>query len=114
MASPVPAVTAPGDAAVPKPQETGNDAKVEAGGQVAETAPAAQDLPTDGAIRLAIAPWGEVLVDGKMAGVSPPLNEVRLPPGKHRIEVRNGEFPPHRQVVEVIAGKNVRIKHKFQ
>ena len=114
VASPVPAVTAPGDAAVPKPQETGNDAKVEAGGQVAEPTPAAQDLPTDGAIRLAIAPWGEVLVDGKMAGVSPPLTEVRLPPGKHRIEVRNGEFPPHRQVVEVIAGKNVRIKHKFQ
>ncbi len=72
------------------------------------------EAPSDGALRLAIAPWGEVLIDGKMAGVSPPLTEVRLLPGKHRIELRNGEFPPHRQVVDVVAGKNVRIKHKFQ
>ena len=114
VANPVPAVTATSEAVVPKPPETGSEAKKEATGQGGETVPAAQDLPTDGAVRLAIAPWGEVLVDGKMAGVSPPLTEVRLPPGKHRIEVRNGEFPPHRQVVDVVAGKNVRIKHKFQ
>lgn len=68
----------------------------------------------DGVVRLAIAPWGEVFVDGKMAGVSPPLTEVRLPPGKHHVEVRNTNFPPHRQVVEVVADKNIRIKHKFQ
>lgn len=72
------------------------------------------DAPTEGILRLAVAPWGEVLVDGKAAGVSPPLNELRLSPGKHRIEIRNSEFPAHRASIEVIAGKTVRIKHKFQ
>ena len=110
----MPEVRPPEVALTAKPQEVAKEPKAEAVAPTAEATPAAPELPTDGAIRLAIAPWGEVVVDGKMAGVSPPLTEVRLPPGKHRIEVRNGEFPPHRQVVDVIAGKNIRIKHKFQ
>ena len=69
---------------------------------------------SDGRIRLAIAPWGEVFVDGKKAGVSPPLTELRLPAGKYRIEVRNGDFKPYRKRVELAAEGSVRIKHKFE
>lgn len=91
---------------------------IEGGSKAAKAkSESAASLPVvraDGVVRLAIAPWGEVIVDGKMAGVSPPLTEVRLPPGKHHIEVRNTNFPPHRQEVEVLADKNIRIKHKFQ
>lgn len=70
--------------------------------------------PADARIRLAIAPWGEVRVDGRMVGVSPPLNELRLPPGKHSIEIRNAGFAPYRRTVELTADANLRIKHKFE
>jgi serine/threonine-protein kinase len=67
-----------------------------------------------GRIRLAIAPWGEVYVDGKAAGVSPPLREIRLTAGQHKIEIRNGKFAPHRQTVDLAGDESLRIKHKFE
>ncbi len=75
-------------------------------------APASSALP--GVVAFAITPWGEVIVDGKSVGVSPPLQELRLAPGRHRIEVRNTSFTPHLQVVEVKSGERIRIRHRFQ
>jgi serine/threonine-protein kinase len=80
--------------------------------------PAAEPDPpaaADGAalITLAIAPWGEVYVDGDRIGVSPPVNEVEVAPGKRKIEIRNGTFPVFTQFVEVKADQKIRIKHKF-
>jgi adenylate/guanylate cyclase family protein/PEGA domain-containing protein len=75
-------------------------------------APASSALP--GVVAFAITPWGEVIVDGKSLGVSPPLQELRLAPGRHRIEVRNTSFTPHLQVVEVKSGERIRIRHRFQ
>ncbi len=66
-----------------------------------------------GLIALAIAPWGEVYVDGDRVGVSPPVNEVEVAPGRRKIEIRNGSFPVYTQVVDVKADQKVRIKHKF-
>lgn len=77
-----------------------------------DAAPAAA-AATTGTIALAIAPWGEVFVDGNRVGVSPPVNEVEVAPGKRTIEIRNGNFPAYTQVVEVKADQRVRIKHKF-
>lgn len=68
----------------------------------------------NGRVRLAISPWGEVHVDGKMLGVSPPLNEVVLPAGKHRIEIRNGSFAPYRQNIDLASDASLRIKYKFE
>lgn len=81
--------------------------------ETAEAAPIAPP-PADGRIRLAIAPWGEVRVDGRMVGVSPPLNELRLAPGKHSIEIRNGDFAPYRRNVDLTSDASLRIKHKFE
>jgi hypothetical protein len=64
-------------------------------------------------VTLAIAPWGEVFVDGNRVGVSPPVNEVEVAPGRRKIEIRNGSFPVYTQVVELKADQKVRIKHKF-
>jgi hypothetical protein len=64
-------------------------------------------------ISLAIAPWGEVYVDGERMGVSPPVNEVEVAPGKRKVEIKNGNFPVYTQVVDVKADQKVRIKHKF-
>lgn len=62
---------------------------------------------------LAISPWGEVYVDGKSMGVSPPLAELELPAGKHRIVVRNGRFKPFAEDFDLGSNETVRIKHKF-
>src|SRR5262245_32974759 len=74
----------------------------------------AQAPATPGVVAFSIAPWGEVIVDGKNVGVSPPLKELKLAPGRHRIEVRNAGFTPHIQIVEVRSGEQIRIRHRFQ
>ena len=70
--------------------------------------------PQLGTIRLAIAPWGRVIVDGKERGVSPPLREIEVPLGPHTVEIRNTTFPSHVANIDVKAGEPVRIKYRFQ
>ena len=81
------------------------------------TAPAAEEQPAAGdepaVLSLAIAPWGQIYVDGRSRGVSPPLQELELAPGRHRIEVRNSAAPAHVVTVNVKSGERLRIKHKF-
>jgi len=67
-----------------------------------------------GKVELSIAPWGEVLVDGKSRGLSPPLRVLDLPAGAHTIEVRNSTFPARVQKVQVKAGEAVKIEHRFR
>ncbi len=64
-------------------------------------------------VLLAVSPWGEVFVDGKSMGVSPPLTELELPQGKHRIVVRNSDFKPYDEEIELGSNQTIRIKHKF-
>jgi class 3 adenylate cyclase len=78
-----------------------------------QAAPSAPVLAA-GVIQLAILPWGEVFVDGKSRGVSPPLRVIEVPPGPHTVEVRNTSFPVHAQRVEVRSGEPVRIRHQFR
>jgi class 3 adenylate cyclase len=65
-------------------------------------------------IELAVAPWGEVLVDGKSRGVSPPLRVLEVSPGPHTIEIRNTTFPAHVARIEVKSGEAVKIQHRFR
>jgi class 3 adenylate cyclase len=76
---------------------------------VASAAPAGP-----GRVELAVAPWGEVLVNGKSRGVSPPLRVLELPAGRHTVEIRNSTFPAHVEQVQVKAGEAVRIRHRFK
>jgi serine/threonine-protein kinase len=55
-----------------------------------------------------------VHIDGKMQGVSPPLQEIQLAPGKHRIELRNSGAQAHVVNVDAKPGERIRIKHKFK
>ena len=79
---------------------------------VVEAEPAAAG--NAGFVSFAIAPWGEIYVDGQKRGVSPPMRELELSPGQYRIEVRNTTFPAYVQTVEVEAGERIRIKHQFR
>jgi serine/threonine-protein kinase len=67
-----------------------------------------------GRIELAVTPWGEVLVDGRSRGISPPLRKLEISTGSHTIEIRNSTFPSHVRRVEVKAGQAVKIKHRFR
>ena len=74
---------------------------------------AAAHKPSSALVMLAVSPWGEVIVDGKSAGVSPPLSELELAPGTHRIEIKNGDFTPHLVTLQLESNQTTRIKHKF-
>jgi hypothetical protein len=75
--------------------------------------PAAATASGPGRLELAVLPWGEVLIDGKSRGVSPPLRTLEIPPGSHTIELRNSIFPSHVEKIDVKAGEAVRIRHRF-
>jgi Adenylate and Guanylate cyclase catalytic domain len=70
--------------------------------------------PSSGTIQLAISPWGEIVVDGTKRGVSPPLRELELPPGRHTIEIRNTTFPARVETVMVRSGESVQVRHRFR
>jgi len=86
--------------------------RIRAVAAAAETAPAAAPLEP-GMLALAIAPWGQVVVDGNDAGVSPPLSQVPLSPGTHSIEVRNGSLPAFVTQIQIEAGKTLQLQHRF-
>jgi len=67
-----------------------------------------------GRLEIAVAPWGDVLVDGKKRGRTPPLLVIDVPAGAHTIEIRNATSPAHTARVEVKPGETVRIQHRFR
>ena len=71
-------------------------------------------LGDQGTVRLRIDPWGEVYVNGRSIGVSPPLKQYKLAPGKYKIEIKNGTFTPYVTQIEVKAKEDVGVKYKFQ
>ena len=77
----------------------------------AVAAPAVAETAT---LVIAAAPWGEVFIDGESRGTTPPLSTISVSPGKHRIEIRNGNLPSHTVELNVAAGDTRRIKHKFE
>ena len=66
-----------------------------------------------GRVELAVLPWGEVFVDGKSRGVSPPLRELEIPPGSHTIEIRNSTSRP-RRAGRRQGGRAMKIRHRFK
>ena len=132
--APAPAALAPPAAAVPaavstaaraasararepkeSPKETSKERRTrEAREREARPAGAAAVAPlATGVLRIAVSPWGEVEVDGKPAGTSPPLTELNLPEGTHQIVIRNADLPAHSVQVNVTAGQATTLKHKF-
>ena len=63
---------------------------------------------------LAVTPWGEVFVDGKRLGVTPPLRSFKVAPGKHTILIVNETFKPYSQTLDFAPGSAHKIKYKFE
>lgn len=97
-------------ASSPAPAASGSGTSTQAS---ASAAPATPKAPSKIVVSLAIAPWGEVYVDGQMKGVSPPLKSLSLAPGKHKIEIRNTTFPSHTVEIDDSAKDKIKIQHKF-
>jgi len=71
-------------------------------------------LPATATILIDASPWGEIYVDGKPHGMTPPVKSLDLPPGRHRIELRNPSQPPFITFTTVTAGDVRRIRHAFE
>ncbi len=67
-----------------------------------------------GLVVFAVAPWGEVFVNGAREGTTPPLAQLQLPAGRHTIELRNGQRQPYVAQIDVAPGRPLRISHLFQ
>lgn len=116
-----PAAAEPRNGRTAKPAETRHDKAAEraadrrkaaaAKAAAASAAPAA--APVQGLVHVAVSPWGQVEVDGRAVGLSPPLNSLTLPEGTHTITLRNDDFAPHTVTVTVSGSQPVSIRHKF-
>ena len=70
--------------------------------------------PKTAKVVLAVSPWGEIYIDGKLHGTTPPITTLALAPGRYRIEVRNPSQPPRIVLVTLQAGNVQRIRHDFE
>lgn len=122
----LPPVVAPntrdGMAHSPRPSSAGETATLPAGtrpgrertARDARAAPrSATAAVATGVLQLAISPWGEVEVDGRGAGTTPPVTRLTLPEGTHTVTVRNADFPAFSATVRISAGEPVTLKHRF-
>ena len=112
----------PEKAEPPKPEPAKPAAKPAEPVKVAE--PAKSDTPPKSeptktalppaTIVFAVDPWGEIYVNGKSRGVTPPIKSLKLEPGKYKIEVRNSTFAPHVESLDLKTRDEVTVRHKFQ
>jgi class 3 adenylate cyclase len=65
-------------------------------------------------IVFAVQPWGEIFVNGKSRGVTPPMKSLKLDPGRYRIEVKNTTFPVHVENLDLKTRDEVTVRHRFQ
>jgi hypothetical protein len=62
---------------------------------------------------LSISPRGEIYIDGKHHGTTPPITTLALEPGMHRIEVRSGSSTPYLTYVMLETGDVRHIRYDF-
>ena len=98
------------DQAIGQPDTHAQDVRVEA---VQEDAPQEPEAPAAISVRLDIAPWAEVFVNGSSRGVSPPMKSLQLVPGTYQVELRNASQPPVQLRLQVQQGQAAIISHRF-
>jgi hypothetical protein len=64
-------------------------------------------------VALSVSPDGEVFLDGVSQGPSPPLAELRMKAGTHRLEIRRGDNPPLRRELQLKPGERFEVRHVF-
>ncbi len=107
--NPASAVVAPSQPVVPEA-----DKKVQGVKQSSRVRTLVETTGGPAVVSLAILPWGEIYLDGKLQGVSPPLLELQVVAGTHKMEIRNSSFPVYKEVIKAKPGEKIKIKHSFK
>jgi hypothetical protein len=66
-----------------------------------------------GTVFLAVKPWGEVYVDGRKIGVTPPLQSFDVSPGRRVITIKNSSLPIYRRSLTVKPDAKMTVAHDF-
>lgn len=66
-----------------------------------------------GVLVLDVRPRGDIYVDGVFHGRTPPLTELSLPPGPHRVQIRAPGFAQHNMLVDVKPAERQTLAHAF-
>lgn len=64
-------------------------------------------------VTLDVKPRGEVFVDDNPVGRIPPLTRIEVPPGRHKLTIRNPGSRPYEVNFEVAAGQRITFAHTF-
>lgn len=67
-----------------------------------------------GNVNLVVIPWGEIYINGKQRGLSPPMKSLKLASGKYKIEIRNSDLAPYAATIEIKPREEVTIRHIFK
>jgi hypothetical protein len=69
--------------------------------------------PADpGLLQVAVIPWGEVSVDGKVIGTTP-IDRISLSPGAHLVRVRHPQYEPWERRVTITSGATEKLVVNF-
>ncbi|RMH87338.1 MAG: serine/threonine protein kinase [Calditrichaeota bacterium] len=63
--------------------------------------------PLEGYLELRVQPWAEVYIDGEHVGQTPLHEPLALPAGRHQVELRNPNFSPWKETVEILPGETI-------
>jgi hypothetical protein len=69
--------------------------------------------PPPAVLRFQVKPRGEVFVDGISRGRAPPMQELELPAGRHKIQIRSPGVPQYETTLDLKAGERRIITHTF-
>ena len=112
--------TADAEVAAPKPVAApAAPAKPRPGPASRAPNPLPQRLPwppprlANGTVHIAISPWGQVEVERHAGRHHAAADATGAAAGQHTITVRNDDFPPYTQRVQVDAERPVTVKHRF-
>lgn len=109
VVNPASAVVAPSQPAAPEAEK-----KVQGVKQSSRVRTLVETTGGPAVVSLAVLPWGEIYLDGKLQGVSPPLLELQVVAGTHKMEIRNSSFPVYKEVIKAKPGEKIKIKHSFK
>jgi hypothetical protein len=104
-------VVEPAPASAPEPTTAVAISEVQKAPEVPKVDPVVNDKPA--VAKLSIKPWGEIFVNGETRGVSPPLKALSLAPGDYNVEIRNGDYPPHKISIKLKSGEVFKLNHAF-
>lgn len=79
-------------------------------GALAEAASPTAMTGEEGFVQVIVKPWARIFVDGKFFDYTPVARPVALPPGRHRIGLRNPYYESVDRYVEVSTGQTQTLK----